>query len=88
MSSTAIEVGDDFIFDGVGCRVTDVGGKTGKQLLIAPVDPDAAPFDTVTVSLAEAVFHDVLRIWCLPTRILAKTPRTGLVTITPESAEG
>lgn len=88
MSTPELAVGTPFVFDGQACTVANVGGKTGRQLTLTPDNPEAAGFDTVTVSLAEAEFHDVLKVWCLPTRILAKGPRSALVTVTPAPQEG
>ena len=86
--SPGIAVGDPFLFEGIGCTVTEVGGKTGKLVTVAPADPKAAGFDARSFALAEVRFHPTLKVWAHPARAFPKKPRPGAFVAGPITGEG
>lgn len=83
--STALVAGAPFLFEGVPCVVTNVGGKTGRTITIEPVpQPDMpAPFSVRILALAEVIYHPVLRVHCHPLRILPPTKVAAAITLPP-----
>ena len=77
MASPAIAVGDPFLFEGIGCTVTEVGGKSGRLVTVTPDDPKTAGFDTRSFALAEVAFHPALKVWAHPDRAFPRKSRSG-----------
>ncbi len=68
--SKTIAVGDPFVFEGIACTVSEVGGKSGKLLTVKPNAPTT--FDTRSFVLDEITFHDGFKVWCHPARLLPR----------------
>jgi hypothetical protein len=93
MSATAIEVGDAFLFEGIPCTVTEVGGKSGRTVTFVPNEPldpkQPGHWDSRTMVLAEMAYHQTLKVWCHPLRFLPrKNAPNAFAAVGPITQEG
>ncbi len=87
MSKTpALAVGSPFLFEGIACTVTEVGGKSGKLITFTPNAP--ADFDTRSMALAEIMWHDGFKSFGHPARFFPKSPSADAFVAAPITAEG
>lgn len=74
MTPRTLAVGAPFVFEGIPCTISAIGGKNPNALTVTP--DEAAPFDVRTFVIAEVEWLDAYEAFGVPSRA-APRPHAG-----------